>query len=313
MRQTFVKTILEEAKKDTRIILLTGDLGYSVFEMFMNELPKQYLNTGIAEQNMTGMAAGLAMEGYKPIIYSIIPFSTMRNFEQIRNDICYQNLDVKIIGVGAGFSYGPYGHTHHGLEDIGVLRTLPNMTIVAPGDPTEVNLAVKAMMRSSNPTYMRLGKTGEKKLYSKDPHFTLGKGIILRDGIDGTIIATSTLLSRALEVADILQAENFSFRVISMHTIKPLDRSLILESARKTTIMISLEEHSVIGGLGSAISEILAQSDCSIRYKCIGVPDRFTACIGFQEYMRKANGLTSKQIAKTITRFIHEKNTQKHK
>lgn len=311
MRQTFVATLFEEAKKDARIILLTGDLGYSVFEMFMNKLPKQYLNMGIAEQNMTGVAAGLAMEGYKPIIYSIVPFSTMRNFEQIRNDICYQNLDVKIVGVGAGFSYGPYGHTHHGLEDIGVLRTLPNMVIVAPGDPTEVNLAVKAMMRSGRPTYMRLGKTGEKKLYSKNPHFTLGKGIILRDGIDGTIIATSTLLSRALEVADILQAENFSFRVVSMHTIKPLDRSLILESAKLTNIMVSLEEHSVIGGLGSAISEILAQSNCAIRYKCIGVADRFTKCIGFQEYMRKANGLTSKQIVKVIMQLIHGKNILK--
>src|SRR5258708_5849980 len=141
MRIAFVKTFLKEAKKNKDVILLTADLGFSVFEKLMDELPAQYLNVGVAEQNMTGMAAGMAMEGKIPFIYSIVPFATMRNFEQIRNDVCYQNQNVKIVGVGAGFSYGPYGHTHHGLEDIGILRTLPNMVILTPGDPVEVALA----------------------------------------------------------------------------------------------------------------------------------------------------------------------------
>ena len=160
MRNTFAKVLLEEAKKNKKLIFLTGDLGFSVFEDFQKECPDQYINAGVAEQNMTGVAAGLAMEGMLPVIYSIVPFVTMRNFEQIRNDICYQNLNVKIVAVGAGFSYGPYGHTHHGLEDIGIMRTLPGLTILCPGDPVEAKLATRAMLKFTGPTYLRLGKGG---------------------------------------------------------------------------------------------------------------------------------------------------------
>ncbi len=296
MRTTFAKTLLELAKKDSRIMLLTGDLGFSVFEEFQKELPGQYLNMGVAEQNMAGVAAGLAMEGFEPIMYSIVPFATMRNFEQIRNDICYQNLNVKIVGVGAGFSYGAYGHTHHGLEDIGILRTLPNMVILAPGDPVEAELSVIAMIKHKGPVYLRLGKAGEPMLHKKKPDFKIGKGIVMRDGKDVTIIASSTMLEAALKIPHA--------RIISMPTIKPIDEKIILDSAKKTKVIVTLEEHSVIGGLGSAVAEVLAESGLSVKFKRIGVPDRFTKVIGLQDYMRKANGLDRESIIKVILTTI---------
>ena len=233
MRTTFATTLLSLAKKDRRIMLLTGDLGFSVFEDFQAQMPHQYINMGVAEQKMAGVAAGMAMDGFAPIIYSIVPFTTMRNFEQVRNDICYQNLNVKIVGVGAGFSYGPYGHTHHGLEDIGILRILPNLVILAPGDPVEVELATIAMMKYKGPVYLRLGKAGEPILHKKKPNFKIGKGLLVQDGKDVTIIATSTMLERAMIVAKMIRT---SVRVVSMPTIKPLDEKIIIESAKKTKV-----------------------------------------------------------------------------
>ena len=302
MRIAFVDTLHTLAKKNKEIMLLTGDLGFSVFEKYIEETPKQYLNMGVAEQNMTGVAAGLAMEGKTPIIYSITPFVTMRNFEQIRNDICYQNLNVKIVGIGAGFSYGPYGHTHHGLEDIGILRTLPNMVILTPGDPIEVRLATKAMMTHKGPAYLRLGKAGEPNVHTTEPKFAIGKGIRIEDGKDITLIATSTFLSRAQEVMEKLRVSKFSVQLISMPTIKPLDENIILESARRTKAMFTLEEHAIIGGLGSAVAEVLAENSQQIYFKRYGVPDRFTKAIGSQEYMRKVNSLMVDDIVVSIRR-----------
>ncbi len=305
MRIAFVDKLFEMAKKDKRIILLTGDLGFSVFEKYIEELPNQYLNMGVAEQNMAGVAAGMAMEGRIPVIYSIVPFTTMRNFEQIRNDICYQNLNVKIVGVGAGFSYGPYAHTHHGLEDIGILRTLANLTILCPGDPIEVALATKAMLNHIGPAYLRLGKAGEPNIHRIIPSFKIGKGILIEDGKDLTIIGTSTFLQRAWEVVSSLKEKGLSVRLISMHTIKPLDTQIILDSARKTPAVFTLEEHSIIGGLGSAVAEVLAENRANVIFKKIGVPDRFTKVIGSQEYMRTANGLSVEQVIETILKSIN--------
>lgn len=300
MKAAFIKAFFEAARKDKSIMLLTGDLGYSFFEEYIETLPKQFLNMGVAEQNMAGVAAGMAMEGRTPIIYSIVPFTTMRNFEQIRNDICYQNLNVKIIGVGAGFSYGPYAHTHHGLEDMGILRTLANLTILAPGDPIEVTWAAKAMLSHKGPVYLRLGKSGEPNVHKTSPSFAIGKGVILEDGKDITLIAASTLLQRASEVSKALEKQNLSTRLVSMHTIKPIDKDVTVESAKKTKAIFTIEEHSIIGGLGSAVAEVLAEAGSPVRFKRIGVPDQFTKVIGSQDYMRKANGLSLEQIVKTI-------------
>lgn len=303
MRIAFVHRLFELAKKDKRIFLLTGDLGFSVFEKYIEAFPDQYLNMGVAEQNMAGVAAGMAMEGKIPIIYSIIPFTTMRNFEQIRNDICYQNLNVKIVGVGAGFSYGPYGHTHYALEDIGILRTLPDLVIFAPGDPIETDLATKAMLQHIGPVYLRLGKVGERNVHKIIPTFDIGKGICIEDGKEITLLATSTFLTLAQEVKEKLKVKKFSVRLISMPSIKPLDKKIILESAKKTKALFTLEEHSIIGGLGSAVAEVLAEDSQQIFFKRYGVPDRFTKVMGNQEYMRKANSLGVDDIVVSICKL----------
>jgi transketolase len=307
MRVAFVDTLYKLAKKDKRIVLITGDLGFSIFEKFMDELPGQFLNAGIAEQNMTGVAAGMAIEGKIPFIYSIVPFITMRNFEQIRNDVCYQNLNIKIVGVGAGFSYGIYGHTHYGLEDIGILRTLANMTILCPGDPIETDLAVSASMSINGPVYIRLGKAGEPYVYDKKPKFKIGKGIILNDGTDLTIFATSTMLHRGKEVVNKLREKEIYARLVSMHTIKPIDKELILSSARKTKAIFTLEEHSIIGGLGSAVAEVIAESDTKIKFKRLGIPSVFAKKTGSQEFMRKESGLSLTKIISSILKVLSNK------
>lgn len=304
MRAHFVQTLLELAKQDKRLILMTGDLGFSIFEEFQKECPQQFFNAGVAEQNMTGLAAGMAIEGFSPWFYSIIPFVTMRNFEQIRNDICYQNLNVKITGVGVGFTFGPYGHTHHALEDVGILRTLPNMVILAPGDPIEARLATIAAYRHIGPVFIRFGRVGTPIVHTKEPKFEIGKGIIVRDGQEVTLFASSTMLVRGLEVAKTLESKRISTRLISMPTIKPLDEGLIRKCAKETKAIFTIEEHSVIGGLGTAVAEVLAESGSKVIFKRFGVPDRFTKVIGKQEFMLKANGLAADQIVQRILKTI---------
>lgn len=300
MRTAFAKTLKEEAEKNSKIFLLTGDTGFSVFEDFYTKMPNQYVNAGVAEQNMTGVAAGLAIEGRIPVIYGIIPFVTMRNFEQIRNDICYQNLNVKIVGVAAGFSYGPYGHTHHALEDIGILRTLSNLVILTPGDPVEVKLAFKAALAHNGPVYMRLGKVGEPIIHKRIPNFKIGKGIRIDSGRDITLVGTSTMLYITTVVAQMLRDKGLSVGVISMPTIKPFDDKIIIETAKKTSAIYTIEEHVINNGLGSSVAEVLAENFLHVRFKRFGVPMRFTKTVGFQEHMRKANGLTADQITSSI-------------
>ncbi|MFH1827590.1 MAG: transketolase C-terminal domain-containing protein [bacterium] len=303
MRIAFVNTLLKLAKKDKRIILITGDLGFSVFEDCIKEFPKQYLNAGVAEQNMTGMAAGMAMEGKIPLLYSIVPFVTMRNFEQIRNDICYQNLNVKIVGVGSGFSYGIYGHTHYGLEDIGILRTIPNITILSPGDPVETELATRAAFTINGPVYIRLGKAGEPTVHKIKPVFTVGKGIIVKKGRDIALLSTGTMVPVAVEVAELLK-NKYSVCVVSMHTIKPLDEILVKELARKMRGIFTLEEHTIIGGLGGAVAEILAENNSKNVFRRFGSPDQFNKLFGSQQYMREKNGLSATCIVKEIQRIV---------
>ncbi|MDP3941920.1 MAG: transketolase C-terminal domain-containing protein [bacterium] len=306
MRYSFISTLLKSAKKNPRIMLLTGDVGYSVFDTYSTELPAQYLNCGVAEQNMTGVAAGLAIEGKIPFIYSIIPFVTMRNFEQIRNDICYQNLPVKIVGVGSGFSYGPYAHTHHALEDIALMRSLPNMTIFSPSDPIETAFVIRASIKINGPVYIRLGKTGEPELHEKTVKLKVGAGCIIHEGKDIAIFSTGSITKTALDAAKILKRTGINCCVVSMHTLKPLDKFLILKLAKHSRAMFSLEEHSVIGGLGSTIAEILAENQMRLLFRRIGVPDRFTNKVGNQEYMRIKNQLSAKQVVTTIRKSLVE-------
>ncbi len=305
MRIAFIKTLTKAVEKNKDVMLLTGDLGFNAFEEFMQKFSKNYLNVGVAEQNMTGLAAGLAIEGKIPFVYSIIPFVTMRNYEQLRNDVCYQDLNVKIVGVGAGFSYGPYGHTHHGLEDLAITRVLPNLTIFSPADPFETEFAVRKALGIKGPVYIRLGKAGEPNLDSVEkPEF--GKGRVVRKGEDVVIFSTGVITVNAIKAAQLLEEKGISAKVISMHTIKPLDKDLILNEAKKIGKIVTVEEHFATGGLGSAVAEVIAESGLRVSFRRIGAPDKFTKEIGMQEFMRDKNGLSAIQIVNEIKEIISE-------
>lgn len=308
MRQAFVKTILEEAKKNKRIVLLTGDLGFSVLEEFQKKFPKRFFNVGVAEQNMIGVAAGLALSGKIVLVYSIIPFITLRCLEQVRNDICYQNLNVKLVGVGEGLSYGTLGMTHFSLEDIGVMRGLINMRVLCPGDPAETEMAVKNLVKFSGPIYLRLGKSGEPLAHEKPPCFEIGKGITLKEGKDITIITTGNMLYNGKQATEKLEEKGINARLISMHTVKPIDKELIIKAAEETKAIFTIEEHSAIGGLGSAVAEILAESNNKIFFRKIAAPDRLIKDIGSQKYLREKIGLSPEAITANILKLCKSKN-----
>jgi len=283
MRTAFIKTLIELAE-DNNTYLLTNDLGFSVLEGFAEKFPDKFFNMGVAEANIIGVAAGLALSGKKVYVYSITPFITMRCFEQIRNDLCMQNLDVKVIGIGAGLCYGSSGPTHHSIIDIAIMRALPNMTVICPGDPKETEGAVRYAHSHKGPVYLRLGKAKEPDVHNKP----FDKSITLREG-DVAVIATGNILATAKEVA-----ERLNIGLISMPVIKPIDKEAIL----KLKTIYTIEEHSLIGGLGSAVAEIIAGKN--ISFKMFGIKDRFTKEAGSQEYLREKNGLTTEQIIKEI-------------
>ena len=308
MRTAFVQTVNKLAQKDRNLWLLTGDLGFSVLEGFMKNFPKQYLNMGVAEQNMIGVAAGLALSGKTVFVYSIIPFVTLRPYEQIRNDICMQNANVKLVGVGEGFSYSQLGPTHHSIEDIAAMRSLPNMIVVCPGDPWEAEKATQAISKIKKPAYLRLGKKGEPRLHKKDAKFSIGKGILMEEGADLTILATGSMLENAVVVWKNLQKRGLAGRLISMHTIKPMDKELVIESAKKTRAIFTIEEHSLFGGLGSAVCE--AAVSCESRHakiKCFAAPDKIIKEAGSHEYLREAAGLSVNRITKEIRQYLKER------
>ncbi len=292
MRTAFIEALCEVAAADERVWLLAGDLGYSVLERFRDCAPDRYVNVGVAEQNLTGLAAGLAHSGKIVFTYSIANFPTLRCLEQVRNDACYHELPVKVVAVGGGFTYGGQGYTHHGLEDIAAMRALPGMTVVAPGDPVEARLATHAVAARPGPCYLRLGKAGEPLVHATPPAFELGKAIRLRDGGDATLISTGGMLKTAIDAAERLRSDNgLDVRVLSMHTVKPLDEEAVRAAARETGVVIALEEHSIVGGLGSAVAETLAESpDARCLFRRFGAPDRLHRRIGGQEYMRQIFG-----------------------
>jgi len=300
MRTAFIETLCELAEQDERIWLLTGDLGYSVLERFAERFPNRYVNVGVAEQNMTGLAAGLALCEKVVFTYSIANFPTLRCLEQIRNDVCYHKLNVKVVAVGGGFAYGAQGMTHHATEDLAIMRALPNMTVVAPGDPVETRLATRAIVNWPGPCYLRLGKAGEPVVHQTPPALHIGKAITVREGSSVTLISTGGMLHNALQAAELLAQQQIQARVLSMHTLKPLDTEAVLAAARETTIIVTIEEHSVIGGLGSAVAQIIAGLPTrDIRFRSLGIPDMFMN-IGSQEHLRALCGLTPRAISTMV-------------
>ncbi len=301
MRTAFIETLFELAKHDDRIVLIVGDLGFTVVTPFMEQLPGQFLNAGVAEQNMTTMAAGMALCGKIAFTYSIANFPTLRCLEQIRNDVCYHHANVKVVSVGGGFAYGSMGVTHHATEDLAVMRALPGMVVVAPGDPAEARAATRAITAHPGPCFLRLGKAGEPNVHQTEIDFVLGKAIRLREGRDATLISTGGLLQTAVRAAQRLTDEGIESRVLSMHTLKPLDTEAVLAAARETRAIITIEEHSIIGGLGSAVAEVLAEAEqAKVAFKRIGLPSGFSPHIGSQEYLQEQHGLTAEAISKCV-------------
>jgi transketolase len=263
------------------------------------------INVGVAEQNMTGLAAGMALSGKIALTYSIANFPTLRCLEHIRNDVCYHEANVKIVAVGGGFAYGALGASHHATEELGVMRMMPGLTVVAPGDPVETRAATRAILAHPGPCYIRLGKAGEPEVHPGPIDFQLGKAIQLRDGRNVTLISTGSMLKTTMGVADRLAGRGIEARVLSMHTLKPLDHAAVLAAARETGAILTLEQHSVIGGLGSAVAEVLAEEPgLQVRFKRIGLPSAFAPRVGSQQYLEEQNGLTEEPVLRQVEQLL---------
>ena len=301
MRKIFNKTLVECAEKDPRIHLVLADIGYGEIEPFARKFPERYMNCGVMEQNMTGVACGIAMEGNIAITYSIANFPTLRCLEQIRNDVCDHNVNVKIVIIGGGVSYGPLGISHHSTEDIAIMRSLPNMVVVAPCDLQEAEAATRAMLAHEGPVYYRCGYVGEKPIHKGPIQFELGKAITVEEGTDCTIIFSGPLGLEAQKAVTIAREKGISCRLISMHTIKPIDREAIVKAAKETGRIVTVEEHNLSGGLGSAVAEVLADEGCmNVKMKRMALPDVFVHEVGSQQFLRERYGLGMQDIVREI-------------
>ena len=304
MRNNFITTLTELAKKDQDIILLTGDLGYGIFEDFEAKFPKQFFNVGVAEQNMTGLATGLALEGKKVVTYSIANFPTLRCLEQIRNDASYHNANITIVGMGGGFSYGQLGMSHHATEDLSILRSLPNISIVAPCTTREAGEAIKEMINTEGVGYLRLDKTSadDSLIESK---FIVGKSRKYYEGKDITLIATGGIL-KEVNLANIeLKKIGITSRIIGMHSVKPIDKEEIFDSALNTGGIVTIEENNIDGGFGSAISEIcMDNSIYPKKFLRIGLNNVYSSIVGSQQYLRERYEMDSKAIFKKVSKLL---------
>ncbi len=295
MRNNFADEVCKLAEDHQDVVLLSGDIGNRLFDNLKAVCPERFFNCGIAEQSMMGIASGLALSGFRPIVYTITPFTTYRCFEQIRVDVCYQKVPVIIVGTGSGLSYASLGPTHHSMEDMAVLRTLPEMTVFSPCDPLQVRKGLRAAYEHDGPVYIRLGKKGEPVLDNEND-VILGRSVQMMEGSDICIVATGSVLSLALNAANSLKNENISARVENFHTIKPLDREKLNELADKFETLVVVEEHGIIGGLYGAIAEYYIEKNSRPRVIGIGAQDTFLHEIGGQNFARKFYGITEENI-----------------
>lgn len=300
MRNHLINKITEIAKTDHNIMLMTGDLGYGVLDEFKNQFPDRYINVGIAEQNMAAVAAGLALEGNTVFVYSIGNFPTLRCIEQIRNDICYHNANVKILAVGSGFAYGTLGMTHHATEDLAIMRAMPNMHVFTPCDSISAEAVAEDICKIQCPCYVRLERGGEPVVFNKDEHFVVGELKELRKGKNVAVITIGTVVNEALKAADVLLKENKEVSIYSTYSLKPINKKQILKIAENNKYIITVEEHQIIGGLGSTIAEIIAENNVNTKLVRLGLEDEFTSVVGNQEYLRKVYKLDSSAIQKQI-------------
>jgi transketolase len=304
MRNAFAKKITELAGQDPRVVLLSGDIGNRLFDNLKAKCPERFFNCGVAEANMIGVAAGMAMSGLRPFCYTIAPFITYRCMEQIRVDVCYHHLPVVIVGTGAGLSYAGLGATHHSCEDMGMLRLLPGLAVVAPADDREVRGALAAALSYPGPVYIRIGKKGEPSVHAAEPEFVIGKAIAMREGKDVCLLGAGTMMPVVLAAAEKLGQQGVSAYVASFHTIKPLDVKLLGEVFAKFKLVATVEEHSVLGGLGGSIAEWKAEAGAAGKLLRFGCADEFVHETCEQEEAREHFGLTADAIAGRIGQWL---------
>ena len=287
MRDAFVRALMREAAADPRLTLITGDLGFGVLKPFWETYPDQFVNAGIAEQGMTGLAAGLARTGRTVLTYSIGNFPTLRCIEQIRNDCAYHDANVKIVCVGGGFVYGSLGMSHHATEDMAVLRALPGVTVFTPGDPAEVEAVVPVMLRTPGTCYLRLGRGGEPMLHDGPvTDWTLPRALTLRQGTDVALLSAGGILTQTVSAARLLQEQGVSAEVVSFPCLKPIDREKLIELAGRFRHLVTVEEHNIVGGFGSAVCEVIAETGMPCRVHRIGMEDVYSCIVGTQQYLR---------------------------
>jgi len=305
MRDAFLKSVTELARQNKHIVLLTADLGFGVFDEFKKCFPNQFYNVGVAEQNMTGIAAGLALEGKSVFTYSIGNFPTLRCLEQIRNDACYHDVNVNIVASGGGFSYGALGMSHHATEDLSIMRALPNITVIAPCDIWEAAEATKSLAKCPGVGYLRLDKTSGTTKNDPNEEFAIGKARIIREGKDVTLIASGGIIEEAEKAANHLQENNIECRIISMHTIKPIDEIAILTAVQETKHLLTIEENNILGGLGGAVSEVCMSAGIfPRRFGRIGLNDEYSSIVGSQHYLREYYKMDSTAIIQEIKAML---------
>jgi transketolase len=306
MRNAFADELTRLGNADARVVMLSGDIGNRLFDKFKNAHPSRFFNCGVAEQNMMGVAAGMAMSGLRPVAYTITPFITSRCLEQIRTDACYHELPVTIVAVGAGLSYAGLGPTHHACEDVAFLRAIPNMAVVCPGDAWEVRGALRAAFKQDRPVYIRMGKKGEPVIHKEvPPDFAIGKAITVEDGEDVCLLSSGNMLPEAIEAAHRLKESRISARVVSFHTVKPLDEACLAEAFGGFRLVATIEEHTLLGGFGSAVAEwVIDNAVKPTAFLRFGTPDLFYKKSGEQEYAREQLGLTGHQIAARVLKAL---------
>ncbi|MCK4788053.1 MAG: hypothetical protein KAV87_30145 [Desulfobacteraceae bacterium] len=303
MRDTFFDKLYEIAKKDRNIILVSADMGAPSLDKFRRDLSTQFINVGIAEENMVTVATGLALSGKKVFIYAIMPFATSRCYEMIKVDLSLMNTPVTIVGVGAGFGYDDSGPTHHSTEDITIMRALPNMTILSPSDSIMAAEFAKISCNISGPSYVRLDRQVQPLLYTRDTNFSEGLSS-LRSGKDICIISTGNMVHKALEVSDKLTNYSIEAAVLDIYRLKPVNEKLLLEHSKNLQRVVTLEEHLLSGGVGSIVAEIMADNDETLPLKRIGIQDKYCYAYGDRENILSMCGLDTSSVTKTILDWL---------
>lgn len=305
MRNAYLSALHDLAKADKNVLALISDNGAIVYDKFRADFPEQYTNCGISEANMVGMAAGLASSGKIPFAYTISNFLVYRAYEQIRNDVCLQNMNVKLVGIGVGFVYSSLGPTHHGTEDIAVMRCLPHMTIFSPADPLETKKVTLAAAAIKGPVYIRLATGGTPAVYEKDYDFSVGKAVEVMPGKDIALCSTGSSVHEVLSAVKELKKEGVSARLVNFHTIKPLDREMIVKAARETGRILVVEEQNINGGLAGAISEVLLEEGCGeVAFRRLGLKDTFTKGYGTYDDLKDLNGLSKAHIVAAVQDMV---------